>query len=388
VAFGFGRPAPVAQTRSAPGSWAEYVVNGGVPTGVSESSTATVTGAMAHSVVFRAVTLISGTIASFPVHGKHGRTTIAPAPDLVRRPSPLTRRTVWVQTAVTSMLLAGGAYGLVDDTAMGSTGWPSAVDLIDPSRVDWTSRDGWTLDQKPIEEYPLGPLWQVPLHVLPGSPKGLNPLTFARRTIYAGLIAQEFGANFFKDGGHPTAVISPPVGSQDPGDKWATAIKAKIMAIVGGTKREPIILPGGVTWTQMQVNPDDSQFLDLMRFSGEEVCRFFGLDASLANVNTTGSTLTYTNISDRREDFKQFTLLLPMLRLEEAWSELLPGDIEVKMEPAGLLRASLADRYASYKTAAEINQMSGETFLSVDEMRELEDRESLAQQPVSNGGTP
>ena len=381
--FARRRAAAPIVARSSPISWGDYVAAASTAGPVSEASAGTIDGAMRSSVVYRCSTLVAGTISTFPVHAKSGRLTVDPAPPIVARPSPLTRRSVWIESAVMSLMLRGGAYGLVDDVSMGRTGWPSAVDLIHPDRVDWTTKDGWTLDGKAVEEYPLGPLWQVPLHVLAGSPKGLSPLSYARRTIFAGLAAQEFGANFFHDGGHPTAVVKMPPGAADPDETDARRFKSKIMQVTNGTSREPLILPAGTDWQQISINPDDSQFIESMRFSAEDLCRFFGIDPSMAGLGVVGTSLTYSNISDRRDDLKQFTLLLPMMRLEEAWSELAPGDVAVKLSPAGLLRASLKDRYESYKTAAEINKLTGEEFLAVDEMRDLEDREPVP--PIASG---
>ena len=97
----------------------------------------------------------------------------------------------------------------------------------------------------------------------------------------------------------------------------------------------------------------------------------------MADIVVSGTSLTYSNITDRREDFKQFTLLLPMYRLEEAMSELAPEMIDVKFNPAGLLKGSISERYATYKAAAEINALTGETFMAVAEMRDFEDWEEL-----------
>jgi HK97 family phage portal protein len=342
-------------------------------TGVSETSSGSINTAMRASVVYRCVTLVSGTVATFPIHAKRGRTTLDPAPQIVRRPSPAVRRSVWVEQAVASMLLRGGVYALTDDPSTWRGGYPTRVDLIHPDRVTWDDKDGWKLDNKPVEEYPLGPLWQVPLHVIAGSPKGLNPLEYARKTIYAKLVAQEFGANFFRDGGHPTAILSP---ETDPGPEGARALKGAFMEATRGN-REPVVVPQSVKYTQLQINPDDSQFIDSMRFSDEDLAKFFGVSSAMADIVVSGTSLTYSNITDRREDFKQFTLLLPMYRLEEAMTELIPPGVDVKFNPAGLLKGSITERFATYKTAAEINNLTGETFMSVDEMRDLEDWEEL-----------
>lgn len=340
---------------------------------VTESSASTTTGALRQATVYRCTTLVSGTISTFPVHAKRGRATINPTPSILARPSADMRRSVWVGAAVQSLLLKGGAYGLVDDASMGRTGFPATVTLIDADRVNWSAGRGWLLDNAPVDEYPLGPLWQVPLHVMPGSPMGLNPLEFARKTIFQALVAQEFGANFFRDGGHPTTILAP---DSDPGEQGARMLKDKFIAATRGN-REPIVVPKSTTVHQLQINPEDSQFIDLMRFDDETLCRFFGVDPAMVGVATGGTSLTYANVTDRREDFKQFTLLLPMYRLEEAMSDLLPGDVEVKFNPAGLLRGSIKERFATYLAGAQISQTTGETFMSVGEMRDLEDWEPL-----------
>jgi HK97 family phage portal protein len=362
-------PAPVERSISFT-DWSKIVTGSG---GVTESSAGSIDGGLRQSVVYRCVTLVSGSISTMPVHAYRGRTQIEPTPAVIARPAPDMRRSVWVSAAITSMLLKGGVYGLVDDASMGRNGWPSTVTLIHPDRVTWTADRGWLLDNEPIGEYPLGPLWQVPLHVIPGSPKGLNPLEYARRTIYASLVAQQFGSDFFSDGGHPSALLSP---EKDPGAEGARTLKEKFVAATKGN-REPMVLPQSIKYTPIQINPDDSQFIDAMRFSDEQLTRFFGVDPAMVGVATGGTSLVYANMSDRREDFKQFTLLLPMYRLEEAMTDLLPRPQDVRFNPAGLLRGSLKERYDSYRIAAEIEQITGEPLLTVAEMRELENREPL-----------
>lgn len=375
--FTRGKPAaPPSEVRDTtlPYSWQQWLVDRYGGSAVSETSAQSIPTAMRASVVYRCVTLVSGTVATFPIHAKRGRATLDPGPQIVRRPSPSVRRSVWVEQAVASMLLRGGAYGLVDDPPTWKGGYPTQVNLIHPDRVNWTPKDGWTLDGKPVDEYPLGPLWQVPLHVIAGSPKGLNPLEYARKTIYAKLVAQEFGANFFRDGGHPTGILAP---ESDPGETGAKQIKQAFVDATRGT-REPLVMPQSIKYTQLQINPEDSQFIEAMRFSDEELARFFGVSSAMADIVVSGTSLTYSNITDRREDYKQFTLLLPMHRLEEAMTELIPRPQEVKFNPAGLLKGSIKERYETYKTAAEINNLTGQTFMDVEQMREYEDWEPIS----------
>lgn len=320
--------------------------------------------ALGHPVVYRSVSKIAGIVAQLPWDARIGRAEVMPKSPLLLAPAPgVLRLSAWKRAATTSMLLSGGAYGLVTESDR-----RRRIDLLDPRRVDWTKADGWTLDNNPVEEWPAGPLWQVPYATIAGSPKGLNPLEYARRTTFAGLAAAEFGSNFFRDGGHPTAIVAP---ESDPGEEGARALKQRVMEATSGTNREPIILPQSVKWTQMQINPDDSQFIELMRFSGAELAGFFGLMPEHVGLPS-DSGLQYSNRENRQQDLLQDAIMPVVLPLEEALTELLPDGQVVKFNVDGLLRADLKGRYDSYKIAADIEAATGEPLLTVDEMRDFE----------------
>ncbi len=338
----------------------------------SLTTAASIDGALHHPAVYRSVNKVAGMVAQQPWRSQMGRETL-PLPPLLASPaSGVLRPSAWKRTAATSMLLGGGATALVDD-------WPNPtrLDLVHPDCVDWDPETGWTVDGKPVDEWPLGPLWHVPMMTLPGSPKGVNPLEYARRTTFAGLAAKEFGGNFFKDGAHPTTIISP---ESDPGPDGAAALKKKVADVTSGTTREPLVLPQSVKWNQIQINPDDSQFIDLMRFTGAEIAGFFGLQPEHIGLPVEGAGIQYSNRENRQQDLLQDAVMPVIVPLEEALSELLPGQQQVKFNVAGLLRQDLKARYESYLIAAQINDLTDETFLSVDEMRDLEDR-----QPIEEG---
>jgi len=273
---------------------------------------------------------------------------VSPRPTVLESPSPAVhRRSAWKRAAVTSMLLKGGVYGMTDEVRRdGSAG---RVDLIHPDRVRWSEREGWTIDNKPApKQWPEGPFWQVPLMVLPGSPKGLNPLEYARRTTYAGLAASEFGGNFFRDGAHPTSVIQP---EKDPGPEGARAVKKLVMDATSGTNREPLVLPQSFKWHQLQINPEDSQFIELMQFSGGQLAGFFGLDPSHVGLPVEGGSMDYSNRENRQQDVLQDAVMQVVVPLDEGLSELLPNGLECRAAPEGLLRADLMTRYQSYEVS-------------------------------------
>lgn len=338
---------------------------------VTSTSVQAIETALTQSVVWRCAMKNAATLAAMPVHTKRDLKPVTD-PAIVHDPAgDASLHSSWVFAVVLSMYLRGGGYGLI-----GSDGSARAqrVPLLHPDRVTWAEARGWAIDGESADLWPVGRLWHCPMYVLPGSPKGLNPLQYARRALFPGLTAQEFGANFFRDGGHPTAIISP---DKDPGEPAAKALKKRVREATEGTNREPIILPQSVKWTQLQVNPDDSQFIELMRLSDEQVCRYMGTPPEEIGISPSGGGLTYANREQRKQDYLQ-ELLFPMQQLEASWSALIPRPQVVKLTPAGLLRADLKTRYESYKIAADINNATGQTFLSVDEMRAFEEREPLS----------
>lgn len=332
----------------------------------SLTSAGTIGGALGSAAVWRSVNKISGLVVQAPWSVRRGRTEL-PDPPLLREPSVMNQRpSTWKRTATTSMLLAGGVTALVDNPDR-----PTKLEIVHPDLVDWTEKRGWMLNGNPVDEWPVGPLWHVPYMTLPGSPKGVSAIEYARRTTFAQLAAKEFGGNYFRDGAHPTMILAP---ETDPGEDGARRLKERVVAAVSGTSREPLVLPQSVQWHQIQINPDDSQFLDLMRFSGAEIAGFFGLQPEHIGYPVEGAGVQYSNRENRQQDLLQDAVMPILIPLEEALSELLPRPQSVKFNVGGLLRADLAARYQSYLTAAQIGAQTGETFLSVDEMRELEDR--------------
>lgn len=347
----------------------QYVSLTGHGSSLTRTSVQSIETALSSSVVWRCAMKNAATLASFPVHTYRGLERI-PDPAIVADPAgDASLRSSWVFASVLSMYLRGGANYWLSGPEESSR--ITRAQVLHPDRVTYDDRNGWKVDTKSVDLWPIGNLYHVPLYVMPGSPKGLNPLQFAARSLFPGLAAQEFGGNFFRDGSHPTAIIAP---ETDPGPDGARELKDRVMAAVSGTNREPIVIPQSVKWTQIQINPDDSQFIETMGLSDEQVCRYMGTPPEEVGIAPSGGkALTYANREQRKQDYLQ-ELLYPKGQLEGAWSALLARPQQVKLNPDGLLRADLKGRYESYKLAAEIESLTGSPVLTTDEMRALEDR--------------
>lgn len=338
--------------------------------------------ALRHSAVWACVRLIAGTVSTLPVDvirvDGQGRRPAASTPPIVAAPSALVSPITWRDQLVTSLLLRGNAVGQV--TEVDRAGYPTAIELIHPDRVMLRVEDGRTIaswDGADHDIWPLGDAYHLAAFTVPGSPFGLSVIDYARTTIGAGLAAEEWGGKFFTEGAVPSAVLST---DQAVTRDQAQEIKARFMAAVAG-KREPAVLGAGVQYVPISVSPGESAFLDTAKFSGEAVCRIFGVQPEMVGLATAGATVTYANREQRVQDFLTFTLAPWVARLEESMSSLLPDGHVVKFRTGGLLRADIQTRFLVYEASARIGQMGdGRMPLTVDEMRELED---LAPMPES-----
>lgn len=344
----------------------------------SLASVQTIPGALTHPTVWRSVNKITGMIVQMPAHAYRDGERLPVLPQVVASPSPgMHTASGWRRAACMSLLLRGNVYAWVSTDDGGN---PVRADLLHPSRVSYQDDTGvWFVDGRRVDVWPVGQLWHVPLMTQPGSPVGLNPIEYARKVTYAGLAAQEFGANFFRDGGHPTAILSP---ERDPGEDGARALKSKVMAATSGTTREPLVLPKSVGWTPIQVNPDDSQFIESQQFSGAQIAGFFGLDPSAVGLSAESKGMEYSNRENRQQDILQDAVMPVVIPLEEGLSELV--GVDVKLSAEGLLRSDQAARFAAYEVSARVEQMTNRPILTNDEIRKLENRPVLPEPSESD----
>ncbi len=341
--------------------------SGAVPPVTAES-------AMRLSAVWACVRLIAGVGSTMPVDVMRGQDTIAPA--FFEQPDPDLSLTSWLYQLWSSLLLAGNAYGLV--TGLGGNGWPRAVQLLDPARVSWAIHgDKWTarLDGKPLDVWPNGPLWHIPLFPHAGCPYGMSPISAAKQSISTGLSAEKFGLEFFGGGGHPTSIVY----SETPlTDEQAASIKESYLRATRG--REPAVMGAGLKVDQVQVSPTDSQFIETQRFSMEQIARIFGVPPELIGAAVAGTSVTYQNRDQRAADWLAFGLMPYMLPIEGALTSLVPRPQRVRFNVDGLLRSDLASRYASYHLAAPLG------ILSINEIRALEELPDIG--PEGDDHTP
>ena len=308
-------------------------------------------------------------------HGVNAQIVASPFNGMTQR--------LWLAQMVNGLVLDGNCLGLVVEYT--ADGYPAQVRPVANAEVTWQKddqgRDVGRINGKVERIYPVGNLvigqaspWMLPGHLLAQSPVDL-----AMESIGAGLAAEKFGAQFFGDGAHPSSIIT----SSDPALTRDQAQDIKDSVVASWQGRQPAVLGSGLDFTPIEINPQDSQFIDLMRFELEQACRFFGVPPSMVYAAVSGQAVTYANVGQSDIQFMKHSLRSWIGDVEDMWSSLLPADGDgVELKPEGLLRMDAEGRHALY------SQRLADETMTVAEVRVLEDEPPMPAPPVSAAAAP
>ena len=335
------------------------------------------TTALSHAASSACIDTLASSVSSLPLDAirqvGERRIPVTPTPSMIAQPSELVEQDVWLYQLMFALLTDGNAFGEIVGYSGG--GLPVSIELIDPDDVmNRRIVDGIpTVTIKNVDRqlYPFGDLWHMPgRFVRPGSPFADSPVQRARSTIGAAVAARDFGSRFFGDGGHPGGLIR---SDQELLPEQAQSIKRSFINAVRGN-REPMVVGAGLTYEPLMVDPNDSQFIDLMRFTTEEACRFWRVPPSMVYAATSGQSVTYANVSQADLAYLKHSLEGHLVRIEKALTRLLPRPQFARFNRVAFMRSDTQGRFAAYELALRNG------WLSVNEVRALED-----ESPVEDG---
>jgi HK97 family phage portal protein len=347
----------------------------GRPTASGEA--VTIESALRLSTVWGCVRLLADSVSTLPLAVYRGddRDPIGTPPLLQRPSADFPELADWLWAIMASLLLRGNAWGVITGRS-GSTLLPAQVDLVHPDRVAITTEQGRRVIRIGGQEYDREDLFHVKAFPWPGQLEGLSPIAYAREAIGLGLGAERYGARFFAGADLPIGFLET---DQDVNQLTADKLRARWRQLARGSwdgKRDIAILGNGARFRPLAIAPEEAQFIATQKFSVSTICRFYGIPPEMMAGETAGHE-AYTSPEMRGTDFLTFTLRPWLTRVERAVSGLLPSTQAAKFNAGGMVRATLRDRYEAHKVAIEAG------FLTVNEVRELEDRPPL---PPSEGG--
>lgn len=354
--------------------------SGYVPAGPVLSGTfVTPETAISLTAVFCAINVISRDVACLPRHVYRkldgGGLAIErghPVEDLIGGgdPNEDMGRFRYVQTTMGHVLGRGNGYSEI----VRSNGRPVGIELLHPVKTLPKRTASGALYYELDNKRKL--LAEDVLHFAGlgfDGVTGYSPITVCRQSVGAGIAVEQFGAAFFGNGAVPRGVLRHPKTLSE------TAInnlrKTWNQVHQGSQSAHQLaILEEGADWTNTQISPEDSQFLQSRQFTVLEVGRMFSApphklgDYSQAHL---------ANVEESNLDYLATTILGWVTMLDDELSrKLLTSDERrrfcVMTDLRALLRGNTAARTAYYTAMRNMGVMSA------DDIRRAEDLNPLA----------
>lgn len=315
--------------------------------------------------LFACVRLLADNIASLPLktyrqlgERREPQTFV---PQLLFAPAARDDLFQWLHKMVVSLALRGNAYGLI--IARDDFGFPTMIEWLHPDEV-WVDETRPTL---PIytwmgTEIPREDVFHVPWVVMPGRVVGLSPVSAFAATIGVGLSATEYGRSWFDNGGTPPATMknSQKTVSFDESEEIRQRLTAAMRT------RQPLVFGSDWDFMALQVNPNESQFIETMRLNATQIAAIYGVPPEKVG-GETGGSLTYNTVELNAIDMAQSTLRPWLVRIENRVSALMPPRQFVKFNVDAMIRVDTLSRYRAHQIA----MLSG--WRNADEIRTLED---------------
>ncbi|QFG02156.1 phage portal protein [Tepidiforma bonchosmolovskayae] len=337
--------------------------------------------ALAMAPVYRAVTLISQSIAAMPLR------IMEPMPDgsrrvanpeemavLWSRPNPEETRVEFIGRLLAHLLIWGDAFVFVAEP--GPLGEARRLALIEPPRVD-VGRDArgerlYVVDGRSWLEWRdwvRGSPRPGFVHLRIGSLDGLRgrgPVMAVLESLGVGRAAELYAARYFASAGVPGGIIYVS-GRLSPED--ARRLAEQFAAAHSGPNVHRVaVLDQGAKFESPGADPASLQLLDVRRFTVTEVARVFGIPPHLLG-DASQSTSWGSGLEEQNRAFITLTLRPYIALLESALTDAFCAgtDYLIRIDPSALLQGNLQSRFAAYNAARQAGLMT------INEIRDLED---------------
>lgn len=333
--------------------------------------------AMQFSAVFRAVELISSSVAMLPIHlYRHGendqRERIrSPLSRLLNfQPNPEMDAFAFRQAMQAHVLTWGNGYAEIERANDGS---PLSLWLLPPHRVSPQR----TVEGSLYYETPFGPIPSDDMLHLAGlgydGVVGYSVIRMAKEAVAMGLATERYGAKFFGGGSRPGGVLETPKRLSDAGMR---NLRESWERLHGGpdNAHRTAILEEGMQWKQVGIPPEDAQFLETRKFQVNEIARWYGLPPHMLGDL---DRATFSNIEHQSLEYLTYTLGPWLRRWELRCALKLLRPIEHDTHyfehlPDALMRTDINSRYTAYS----VGRNNG--WLSVNDIRKRENLEPVA----------
>jgi HK97 family phage portal protein len=355
------------------------------------------------STVLACVRVIAETLAMLPIHiyerlpngGKRRAPDMPLYPVIHDLANPEMTSNEFFETLIGHVALRGNGYAEIQTNRGGDVMalWPLRPDRTAPRRNKDTQRIEYVI-QMPTGAPVVLPGENV-LHVRGFGTTGLiglNPVQLARQAIGLGLATEQFGASFFGNGASPSIVLKHP-GEMSPlayerlQKSWREQHEGLSNA------QRTAILEEGVTLEKVGVDPDDAQFLETRKYQVRDIARFWRVPPHMVGDL---EQATFSNIEEQGINFKTYTLLPWLVRVEKAIYRCLLTPTERQRYFAEVLsdaleRGDITKRYNAYNTGHNGGWLSQNDIRDKENMNPIDGGDVYLQPlnmaPTGQGGS-
>lgn len=209
---------------------------------------------------------------------------------------------------------------------------------------------------------------------------GISTLDFASMVLSTAYSAEVQANNFFKSNSILTGILKPSAGTHMTEDKAKTA-KAAFLANLNSSMNTNgasiIVLDSGLDYQSIQTDPKKSALIENRKFSGLQICEFFGVPPTKAFLDERINT---RNNESEQIEFLNSTLLPLIEKIESEfyYKVVLPidyADTDFKADVSNLLRLQAVEQ------ADVWTKLFGIGAIQTNEIREKLDMDN----PVKGG---
>jgi len=347
--------------------------------------------ALGIATVLSSVSLLADTVASMPLvatslraDGSRERVEL---PVVLADPSPgETNRFEFVHTIMSSLALHGNSYlHVVRDRGGVAVGalplHPYQMNVMPGS--DYNSRAYLHLGN-PL---PAESMLHIRAFTPPQSLVGISPLLQQRTMLGLALAVDKYVSQWYGEGATPSGVLS----TDKPLTTEAMRNLRESWEASQRKHRRPAVLTDGLKWNPITASAVDMDFVAVRQEIQAECARIFRIPPYLLGLKGDGQT--YSNNEAASLNFLIHTIQPWLVRLEIAFSTLLPDGVDVHFDSSSLLRldaltAANVDRIrisTGTRTANEARVARGENpYVGGDEFIQVFQGASVDPAPLTD----
>jgi HK97 family phage portal protein len=273
-------------------------------------------------------------------------------------------------SAMAAALLVHGNYIAVLGEP-GANGLPEDFYCVDPSRVRVARENGRIVYSIDDNKYDQSQILHIKNFCMPGSLIGVGILGAQKQALGKHIAINEFTSRYFDGGVSPSAILKST--NPDLSQEEADALKAAWLSMYSSRNRAPAVLNSSTDFQILSDNAQESQLIEAQQQALVEASNILGLPAYY--LGAPNSSRTYSNVEQENLQLVRWSIQPIAQRIEEALSDLLVRGQVARFNYDALLRTDTLTRYQAHQIALTNG------FLSIDEVRAMEKREPIAEEP-------